>query len=480
MSEECGGRPELRLGGLRATVIGLGREGTALARFLAERGAEVTVSDVKPADALAGAIAQLRGLDIRFALGGHPDWVLAADVLFVSPGVPGDAPVVREARRRGVAVSSETRLFTHLCPVPIIGITGSSGKTTTTTLVGKMLEADGRRTFVGGNIGQPLIGRLGEIAAGDAVVMELSSFQLEGFGPAMPPEKAFPPGAWSPAGAAILNITPNHLDRHPSMEAYIAAKANILRYQRPGSWAVLSADDPVTRSLREQCTGQLLEFSLLGPVRAGAWLEGDDLVWAAQPGAAQRVCRVGEVRLRGRHNIANVLAACAISGAAGVGPEAMRAVATTFAGVEHRLELVRVWNGVSFYNDSIATSPERAIAAIESFSEPLVLLAGGRDKHLPWQAWARLVCRRVREVVCFGEMVPLLERALAEAGGGPRVHSCDTLEQAVVTAARVARPGDVVLLSPGGTSFDAFTDFAARGEAFKEAVRGLGDGARDA
>jgi len=474
VSGEWGGGPELRLAGLRATIIGLGREGTALARFLVEHGARVTVSDIKPPEALAGAISQLRGLDIRYALGGHPDWILAADVLFLSPGVPADVPVAVEARRRGVAISSETRLFTRLCPAPIIGITGSSGKTTTTTLVGQMLQAAGRRTWVGGNIGQPLIGRLGEMVAGDAVVMELSSFQLEGFGPATPPEQAFPPGGWSPEGAAILNITPNHLDRHPSMEAYIAAKANILRYQRPGGWAVLGADDPVTQSLRGQCAGQVWEFSLRGRVEAGAWLQGDTLMWAPRAGAAEPICQVGEIKLRGRHNIANMLAACAVSGAAGAGPEAMRAVATTFAGVEHRLELVRVLDGVSYYNDSIATSPERAIAAIESFSEPLVLLAGGRDKHLPWQAWAELVCRRVREVVCFGEMVPLLERALAEAGGGPRVHACGTLAEAVQTAARVAQPGDVVLLSPGGTSFDAFPDFVARGEAFRAAVSELG------
>ena len=474
MGAEWGGKPELRLADLRATIIGLGREGTALARFLAERGARVTVSDIKPPEALAGAIAQLRGLDLCYALGGHPDWILAADVLFLSPGVPADGPVAREARRRGVAVSSETRLFTRLCPAPIVGITGSSGKTTTTTLVGKMLEAAGQRTWVGGNIGQPLIGRLGEIGPGDAVVMELSSFQLEGFGPATPPEKAFPPGGWSPAGAAILNITPNHLDRHPSMEAYVAAKANILRYQRSGDWAVLNADDPVTQSLRGQCVGQVLEFSLQGPVAAGAWLQGDELVWRPQAGAGQAICKVSEVRLRGRHNIANMLAACAVSGAMGVGIEAMRQVATTFTGVEHRLELVRVVGGVSYYNDSIATSPERAIAAIESFTEPLVLLAGGRDKHLPWQTWAELVCRRVREVVCFGEMVPLLERVLAEAGGGPPVHACRTLAEAVRVAAQVARPGDVVLLSPGGTSFDAFPDFVARGEAFKAAVRELG------
>ncbi len=467
--------PLVRLQGMRATIIGLGREGTALARFLVEQGARVTVSDTKGPEVLAGAIAQLDGLEVRYALGGHPDWVLAADVLFLSPGVPADAPIAVAARRRGVAVSSETRLFTRLCPAPIVGVTGSSGKTTTTTLVGRMLEASGRRTFVGGNIGRPLIGRLREIGPRDAVVMELSSFQLEGFGPATPPERAFPAGGWSPAGAAVLNITPNHLDRHPSMEAYVAAKANILAYQQASDWALLNADDEVARGLRARVTGRLLEFSLLGPVAAGAYLEGESLVWAPMPGESQVVCQAGALRLRGRHNIANALAACAISGQAGASVEAMREVATTFAGVEHRLELVRELGGVAYYNDSIATSPERAVAAMQAFAEPVVLLAGGRDKHLPWGEWAALVRQRVRELICFGEMAPLLEQALERAGGGPPLHRCSSLEEAVQVAARVARPGDVVLLSPGGTSFDAYRDFEARGEAFRAAVRELRD-----
>mgnify|MGYP005836802961 CR=1 FL=1 len=463
--------------GLRATIIGLGREGTALARFLAERGARVTVSDMKGPQALATNLAQLEGLDIRYVLGGHPEEILAADVVFLSAGVPADAPIAVAARRRGAALSSEPRLFTRLCRAPVIGITGSSGKTTTVTLVGKMLEASGWRTVVGGNIGQPLIGRVDEIQPGDRVVMELSSFQLEGFAAPEPPGRAFPPGGWSPGGAAILNITPNHLDRHASMEAYTAAKANILRYQGSQDWAVLSADDPVTRGLAGTCRGQVWRFSQAGAVEAGAYQEGEDLVWASEPGRARHICRADQVRLRGRHNIANVLAACAIAGAAGAGVQAMAEVAITFTGVEHRLELVRTHGGVAYYNDSIATSPERAIAALRSFSEPVVLLAGGRDKHLAWEEWAELVSRQVREVVCFGEMVPLLERALAQAraatGQGPRIQTCATLELAVEAAARVARPGDVVLLSPGGTSFDAFADFEARGRAFRAAVWAL-------
>ena len=465
------------LAGLRATIIGLGREGTALARFLVEQGARVTVSDVKVPEALAANLAQLADLDVQYALGGHPPEILDADVLFLSPGVPDDAPAVIEARRRGVALSSETRLFTRLCPSPVIGITGSSGKTTTVTLVGKMLEATGLRTFVGGNIGQPLIGRLGEIASNDRVVMELSSFQLERFGPAPLPERAFPEGGWSPTGAAVLNITPNHLDRHPTMEDYVAAKANIVRYQTASDWAVLNADDGFASAMRPHCAGRVLEFSLDGPVEVGAYLRGDALVWVPEPGREVRIGSISDLKLRGRHNVANVLAACAIAGAGGATAEAMSQVSTSFTGVEHRLELVRMRDGVAYYNDSIATSPERAVAAMQSFSEPLVLLAGGRDKHLSWDLWAAEVRKRVREVICFGEMAPLLQRVLAQAGdgarGGPRVHCFETMQEAVEAAARLAQAGDVVLLSPGGTSFDAFADYAERGEAFRAAVLAL-------
>lgn len=465
------------LAGLRATIIGLGREGTALARFLVGRGAKVIVSDLRGPEALAESIGSLKGLEIRYCLGGHPPQIYAADVVFLSPGVPTDSAVVAEARRRGLALSSETRLFSRLCAAPVIGITGSSGKTTTVTLVGEMLAAAGLRTLVGGNIGQPLIGCTDDIGPEDRVVMELSSFQLEGFGPAVPPLQAFPPGGWSPLGAAILNLTPNHLDRHPSMEAYIDAKANILRYQPAEGWAVLNADDAVTAGLRGLCRGRVLEFSLVASVEAGACLRGEELLWRPEPGREVSICALGDLRLRGRHNVANVLAACAISGAAGADARAMARVATTFAGVEHRLELVQERNRVAYYNDSIATSPERAIAALRSFSEPLVLLAGGRDKHLPWDGWTALVRERVRQVICFGEMGPMLARLLAEAsagaGDGPVVHVCATLPEAVQKAAGVAAPGDVVLLSPGGTSFDAFADYAARGRAFRAAVAEL-------
>ncbi len=525
-------------GGQRATVIGLAREGTALARFLAEGGANVTVSDIKSREELSEGIEALAGLPIRFVLGEHPTEILEADVIFVSPGVPLEVPILAEAGKRGIPLSSETRLFAQLCPAPIFGITGSSGKTTTTALVGRMLEKAGYRTWVGGNIGQPLIGHLTDIRPEDKVVMELSSFQLEFFAPwprepatspvlrpALSPSAslginnvegkvegienlafAFTGQGWSPPIAAILNITPNHLDRHPTMEAYTEAKVNILRYQGPGDVAVLGYDNPITRGLIHwrlsiPDSPSVLSFSLRTEVEQGAFVQAcpeprpeplgfvrdkqgrrgsqrDGRVVLRLGEEEWQICAVADIKLLGQHNVENVLAACAIAGAAGADPQSMTQVVTTFAGVEHRLELVRTLRGVRYYNDSIATSPERTVAALRSFEEPIVLLAGGRDKHLPWQEMAQLTLRKVRHLVLFGEATPIIEKAIHDAQCTMReaqltLHRCGTLEEAVETAAENAQPGDVVLLAPGGTSFDAFRDFAERGERFRELVEAL-------
>ncbi len=449
--------------GKRATIIGLAREGTALARFLAEHGAIVTVSDLKKEEELQENIAELKGLPICFVLGGHPGAILhQTDVLFLSPGIPRNVPIVVAAQERDIPISSETRLFTQLCPAPIIGITGSSGKTTTVSLVGQMLKASGFRTWVGGNIGQPLIGHLEEIEPTDKVVMELSSFQLEIM-------------EWSPPIAAILNITPNHLDRHLSMEAYTEAKLNILRFQRPGDVVVLGYElqSSKLKAQSSKFKARILSFSLREEVEQGAFLRDGEIILKLG-GAEQRICSADEIKLLGRHNLENVLAACAIAAVAGASWQAMADVATTFEGVEHRLELVREMGGVRYYNDSIATSPERTVAALRSFDQPIVLLAGGRDKHLPWDEMARLTLQKVRRLILFGEAAPVIENAIRVSGYWEEfVHRCQTLDEAVETAVREAEPGDVVLLSPGGTSFDAFSDFVERGERFRELVRAL-------
>jgi UDP-N-acetylmuramoylalanine--D-glutamate ligase len=482
------------LTGVRALVVGLAREGTALARFLAEQGARVTITDVKPAEALAESRAALTDLPVSYALGGHPLALLDdVDILFVSPGVPLDIPFLGEARRRGLPLSSETRLFTRLCPAPVIGITGSSGKTTTTVLVGETLRAAGRRAWVGGNIGQPLLGHLGDVDPADAVVMELSSFQLEFFGPWTGQETGgrkgnlaemlFDPSGWSPPTATILNITPNHLDRHSTMEAYIRAKAHILDYQRSGDTAVLNLDNAATRemgALTKRGGQRTLWFSLQRGVDEGAFLQDDELILRLE-GHDQPICRAGELHLMGRHNVANTLAAFATAGAAGAPAEALRQVATAFDGVEHRLELVRVRGNVRWYNDSIATSPERTVAALQAIDAPIILLAGGRDKHLPWEEMATLTWQRVRHLILFGEAAGLIAQTMAQVRGtlpnaepnACHIHDAGTLERAVEQAGRLAQPGDVVLLSPGGTSFDAYRNFEERGRHFRRLVEAL-------
>jgi UDP-N-acetylmuramoylalanine--D-glutamate ligase len=478
---------------ISALIVGLAREGMALARFLAARGADVTVTDVKPAEALTENIQALADLPVTYALGGHPPSLLdEVDIVFVSPGVPLEIPFLVEARRRGLPTSSETRLFTRLCPAPIVGITGSSGKTTTTAVLGRMFETAGHQTWVGGNIGRPLIQMLDQIEPTDAVVMELSSFQLEFFAPWPQPGREhrstkpglaglFDPAGWSPPIAALLNVTPNHLDRHTTMHAYIAAKAHILNYQESGDTVVLNWDNSVTRELGTGALRQhVLWFSMEDQVREGAFLRGDALQ-VRLAGRERGICRTGDLQIPGWHNVANMLAACALAGAAGIPIDAIRHTATIFHGVEHRLELVRVRGGVRWYNDSIATTPERTVAALRSFQDPIVLLAGGRDKHLPWDDMATLSCRRVRHLILFGEAAGLIEAAMsriqkeghAPDAAGCHIHHAGDVAHAVELASELARPGDIVLLSPGGTSFDAYRDFVARGEHFRRLVNEL-------
>jgi UDP-N-acetylmuramoylalanine--D-glutamate ligase len=473
---------------VRALIIGLAREGRALARFLAERGVQVTVTDLKTTDDLAEAMTALERWPIRYSLGGHRLSLLdSTDLVFVSPGVPLEIPLLVEARSRGLPLSSETRLFAHLCPVPIVGITGSNGKTTTTTLVGGMLGAAGLRTWVGGNIGRPLLDHLGDIGERDAVVMELSSFQLEFFRPCLSLDVSsyrrggldlFETAGWSPHIAALLNITPNHLDRHPTMQKYVDAKSQIIAHQKPGDLAILGWDSPLARQVGRTAAGRqrVLWFSMEEEVSEGSFLSGDRLILRLD-GRDEMICRTEDLQLLGRHNVANTLAACAIAGAAGAPNEALRQVATTCSGVEHRLELIADRQGVRWYNDSIATSPERTAAALRAFDEPIVLLAGGRDKHLPWSEVTSLTWQVASHLILFGEAAGLIEKAMTQTRPsvptGCQVHRVVTLEQAVELASDVARPGDVVLLSPGCTSFDSYQDFEARGEHFRELVRAM-------
>jgi UDP-N-acetylmuramoylalanine--D-glutamate ligase len=452
--------------GKRVVILGLARQGKALARFASRVGADVVVSDLLTPDKAGAIVDELADVNMEFVFGAHPVSLLdGADVLAVSGGVPTDIPIVKEARERGIQVTNDSLEFLKRTKSTVIGITGSAGKTTTTALTGSIVQASGRASWVGGNIGRPLIAELDAIGKDAVVVQELSSFQLE---------------LWteSPAVAAVLNVTPNHLDRHGSMEVYSSAKANIIRYQKPGDVAVLSADDRGASALRSSVNSRLREFSLEKNVNDGA-LVRDGKIWLRDGSREMAVLDIDLIPLPGRHNILNVLASTVLADSVDVSAETIREAVATFKGVEHRLEKVRTINGVQYINDSIATAPERAIAAIDSFNKPIVLLAGGRDKDMVWEDWARSVIKNVRFVILFGELADLLESKLDAAceeivlAQLAEIRSEKSLEAAIRQANHLAVPGDIVLLAPGGTSFDAFSDFAERGRFFRELVNNI-------
>lgn len=452
------------LHGQTMLVLGFARQGRALARWLPTLGARVIVSDSKTAAQLGVDAAGYPG--VTLALGDQSETLLAGvDAVCVSGGVPLDLPLVQAARNKGIPLTNDAQLFLERCPAPVIGITGSAGKTTTTSLTGDIVKRAGYRTWVGGNIGDVLLDVLPLIRPTDRVVMELSSFQLELM-------------TVSPDVAAVLNITPNHLDRHGTMENYTRAKAHILSHQTDRSnVAVLGRDDPGSRALAGEVCGSLAWFSAQEQVEDGAYLAGSRLVLNGLCSPDRKPIVIGErdeIRLRGAHNVLNVLAACALTGAISVRPDLMMAAVREFRGVPHRLEIVREVNGVTWVNDSIATAPERVTAALHSFSEPVVLLLGGRDKKLPWDDMIALALRQCRAIIAFGEAGDLVAEAAARVSGQTNAAiRTGTLAEAVAQARAAAQPGDVVLLSPGATSYDAYPDFAARGEQFRELVQAL-------
>jgi UDP-N-acetylmuramoylalanine--D-glutamate ligase len=452
-----------KLFGKKVAVLGFARQGKALARWLPTIGAKVLVSDTRSAEKLANETAAFP--DIEFVLDGHPESLLdGVDLLCLSGGVSLDLPIVKEAVKRRIPLSNDAQLFLERCSAPVIGITGSAGKTTTTTLTGEIMKRAGYKTWVGGNIGDVLLDVLSEIQPQDRVVMELSSFQLEIM-------------STSPATAAVLNITPNRLDRHGTMETYTAAKARLVYFQDEDDVAVLGYDDAGSRGLETIASGKVVWFSARDMVVDGAFLIGQRLLVTGRASLDRDphvICGREEIPLRGDHNVLNVLAACAITGVNSVPTEIMAETIKEFKPVAHRLEVVRVVNGVTYVNDSIATAPERVQAALHSYSEPLVLLLGGKDKNLPWDDMMRLALSKSRHIVAFGDAAKLILDVIQRLAGNTEAVTCvGTLDEAVAKAATVAQSGDVVLLSPGGTSYDAYTDFVERGEHFRRLVMGL-------
>jgi len=415
-----------------SVVVGLGRSGVALARFLGDRGDLVRVCDSKPADGLQDRLALLpAGVDLR--LGGYDDAALdGADAVYASPGVPWHGSFLEAARARGLPVGSEMDLFFRSCPAPIVGITGTNGKTTTTALTGAVLARGDRPVLVGGNIGETVLDRLKEVTPEHWVVLELSSFQLE--------TVARP----SPAIAVILNLTPDHLDRHGTMSAYVAAKARLIEYQEATDNALLNGGDAIVRGLAERTRATV------------TWFDEEP-----EP----------PIRIPGRHNLENAKAAAAAGRLAGIPAAQVNAAIESFGGVEHRLELVGRWAGVEWYNDSKATNPDAAAVGLESFSgRPLVLIAGGQGSGFELGRWLALIRAIAAAVVLIGESADLLAAALE---GDVPVHRADGIEAAVAAAAGLASPGGVVLLSPGYKSYDMFESYEDRGRQFKAAVADL-------
>ena len=452
----------------RVLVIGAARQGLALARFLCSRGAKVILNDKRTAEQMKSEKQLLSGLEVEWVLGEHPLSLLSrVDMVCLSGGVPLTLPIVVEAQKRNLPISNDSQIFMEAVQAPVIAITGSAGKTTTTTLVGRMARAaaqENRKVWVGGNIGLPLVEFVDEIKPEDIVILELSSFQLEQM-------------THSPHIAAVLNITPNHLDRHGTMQAYTEAKARILAFQNKKDIAILNREDTGSWQLRDRVQGKLISFGLKQPPtgETGMYMEGG-YVKLQENDQIYMVLPEESIQLRGEHNLLTVLAACAISSAAGFPFEAMVKGVEEFLGVEHRLEVVRTLNGVTWINDCIATAPERTMAAIRSFSEPLVLLLGGRDKNLPWNALAEMIHNRVEHVIVYGEAAEKISAAIGSVREGDRlvdVQKASNFEGALQLAAKVAQENYTVLLSPGCTSYDAFRDFEELGTFYKKWVNAL-------
>jgi len=443
---------------VKVTVIGFSIEGEDLARYFAAQGDEVLVSTLRVPESMRQVQEELAGRGVTFRVGENsPEDVAGSDLVCVSQGVPLSIPAVVAARKAGTPLRSMTSLFFEKYPGPIVGITGSSGKTTTTSLVDAMFTAAARPHVTGGNIGVGLMGLLEGAQVSTAAVLEISHTQLQLLDR-------------SPEVAALTNVTPNHLDQF-TWEEYVALKRRIFEFQGPGAACVFNADDPVSRELVPQAPADVFLFSLGGDHGLSGSFVQHGLICLRKAGQSYRALRVEDVPLRGRHNVANVAAATAIAAACNLTPDVVARAVMDFKAPAHRLEPVATVNEVDYVNDSIATAPERTLAALRSFEEPIVLLLGGREKQLPLEDMLREAKRSCRAVVCFGEAGPMLADA-AEAAG-LTVSRIETVADAVETASKLAQAGDVVLLSPACTSFDAYENFEARGEDFRHHVAGL-------
>ena len=447
-------RPGFDLAGKRVLVVGLARTGVAVSLFAAGYGAGVTATDEKPESALGEAVGKLRAAGVKLELGGHPPAAFfEQDLIVVSPGVPVNLPPLVLAHVGGIPVWGEIERAWRFLRGKLVAITGSNGKTTTTSLVAHILETAGIATLVGGNIGAPLISIVESSTDSTVTVAEISSFQLETI------------EAFRPEIGVLLNLTPDHLDRHASFEDYAAAKMRLFENQVERDFAVLNADDPeVTKRMPSRPHN--FWFSRQKRVAEGAFLLDDQIIFRHE-GQETVVGRRSEIPLRGEHNVENVLAACAAAYLAGAEPGAIARGVKTFRGVEHRLEFVGEFGGVAYYNDSKATNVDAALKAIEAFPGPLIVILGGKDKGSPYTPLREALRTRGRAALLIGESA---EKIAADLGDAVPFERAGTLDRAVKLAAERARPGDVVLLAPACSSFDQFENYEHRGREFKELV----------
>jgi UDP-N-acetylmuramoylalanine--D-glutamate ligase len=444
----------------RVLVVGLGKSGIAAARFLRERGARVTVSDARSAAALGAEIPALLDAGIMVEAGGHGLLTFRRqDLIVVSPGVPLETPEVAQAMQFGTPVIGELELASRFLHGQVVAITGSNGKTTTTTLIGRIFAEAGLTALVGGNIGLPVIELIDESKAETWNVLEVSSFQLE---------TTF---EFKPKIALVLNITPDHLDRHKTFERYAAAKAKITAQQGPEDFLVLNAEDKPTQMLAAKTKARIFWFSAARQIKQGAFVHGESIFWLANEGGKpEPVLPVAEIPLRGAHNVENVLAAVCAGKLAGISSDSIRKSVAEFHAVEHRLELVRVRRGVEFFNDSKATNVDATLKAVASFAGGIHLILGGKDKDSDYTQLAPLLRERVKAVYTIGSAAEKIERELA---GVVKIEQAQTLARAVELASVKAMPGDTVLLAPACSSFDQFENYEHRGRVFRECVMGL-------
>lgn len=451
-----------QINGKRIAMCGIGVSNTPLIMNFLSKGATVYACDRRSREQIGDLANQLEAAGAELRTGENYLDNLEVDIIFRTPGMNFNLPELEAARKKGIAVTSEMEVFFDLCPATIFAITGSDGKTTTSTLIAKMLEAEGKHVYLGGNIGTPLLPEIESITSEDYVVAELSSFQLISM-------------RKSPDVAVVTNVAPNHLDVHKDMDEYVEAKKNILLHQNAFSRTVLNRDNEITHGFGKYVRGQSLSFSMERPLKNGAWLDTDGVIHMAYRGIDAPIMHRSEIAILGDHNVENYLAA--ISAVWGyVGMDSIRRVAREFKGVEHRIELVRELDGVKYYNDSIASSPSRTIAGLKAFDRKVLLIAGGYDKHIPFEPMVPYIIEKVKKLYLCGATADKIEKAIRSAAdyiGNPEIIRVANIDEAVSAAHEAAIPGDIVTLSPACASFDAFPNFAARGKYYKELVNRL-------